>query len=35
LRAAVKRYLDGERDAISDEVRWLADALPYRSTESG
>ena len=34
LRAAVKRYLDGERMAISDEVRWLAEALPYRSSDS-
>jgi predicted N-acyltransferase len=34
LRAAVKRYLDGERTAIADEARWLADALPYRSSES-
>ena len=34
LRAAVKRYLDGEREAISQEARWLAEALPYRSSES-
>jgi predicted N-acyltransferase len=34
LRAAVKRYLDGERTAIADEARWLAQALPYRSSES-
>ena len=34
LRAAVKRYLDGERAAVADEARWLAEALPYRSSES-
>ena len=34
LRAAVKRYVDGERIAIADEARWLAEALPYRSSES-
>jgi predicted N-acyltransferase len=34
LRAAVKRYLDGERTAVADEARWLAEALPYRSSES-
>ena len=34
LRTAVKRYLDGEREAIADEARWLAEALPYRSSES-
>jgi predicted N-acyltransferase len=34
LRAAVKRYLDGERTAIADEARWLAETLPYRSSES-
>jgi len=34
LRAAVKRYLDGERAAVADEARWLAEALPYRSSDS-
>ena len=34
LRAAVKRYLDGERVAIAEEARWLAEALPYRSSGS-
>ena len=34
LRAAVSRFLDGERAAVSDEVRWLAEALPYRSSDS-
>ncbi|HET7709693.1 MAG TPA: GNAT family N-acetyltransferase [Sphingomicrobium sp.] len=34
LRQAVKRYVDGERVAIADEARWLAEALPYRSSDS-
>jgi predicted N-acyltransferase len=34
LRAAVKRYVDGERVAIAGEARWLAEALPYRSSDS-
>jgi predicted N-acyltransferase len=34
LRAAVKRYVEGEQLAIADEARWLAEALPYRSSES-
>ena len=34
LRAAVQRYVEGERLAIAAEARWLAEALPYRSSES-
>ena len=34
LREAVRRYVEGERVAIADEARWLAEALPYRSSES-
>ncbi|HEX6218218.1 MAG TPA: GNAT family N-acetyltransferase [Sphingomicrobium sp.] len=34
MRAAVKRFLDGERAAIADEKQWLAGALPYRSPDS-
>ncbi|MEO6361445.1 MAG: GNAT family N-acetyltransferase [Sphingomicrobium sp.] len=34
FRRAVSDFLDGERDAVLEEVEWLRQALPYRSSAS-
>ena len=35
FRQAVARYLDGEREAIAQELAWTREALPYRTDRSG
>ena len=34
FRRAVANFLDGERTAIDQEIAWLRDSLPYRSSSS-
>ena len=34
FRAAVARFLEGERDAVNREIEWAREQLPYRSDSS-
>lgn len=34
FRRAVADFLDGERTAVANEIAWLREALPYRSSSS-
>jgi predicted N-acyltransferase len=34
FRAAVEQFLEGERQAVANELAWLREGLPYRSSSS-